>query len=125
MATTCPLAVELIVQISEGLDAAHARGLVHRDVKPANILIEQTAVGPHAYLTDFGLTKVVGSQSGPTDAGGIVGTLDFIAPEQIRGDTVDARADVYALGGVLFAAVTGQMPYPRDSDPAKLFAHIS
>ena len=119
-----PKAAEVISQIGDGLDAAHARGLVHRDVKPANILIEP-ANGDHAYLTDFGLTKVIGSQSGPTHAGGIVGTLDYIAPEQIRGDPVDARADIYALGGVLFNAVTGEVPYPRDSDPAKLFAHVS
>ena len=81
--------------------------------------------GEHAYLTDFGLTKQAASQSGLTSTGMFVGTLDYIAPEQIQGGQVDARADVYALGCVLFQALTGQVPFPRETEPAKMWAHMS
>ena len=103
------------------LDAAHARGIVHRDVKPANVLL---GAGDHAYLTDFGLTKRVTSHTGSTRDGGWVGTLGYVAPEQIRGERVDARADVYALGCVLYHALTGVPPYQRESDEATLWAHL-
>ena len=105
------------------LDAAHARGLVHRDVKPANVLLGGE---DHAYLTDFGLTKrLPRRRPRPTHAGGWVGTLGYVAPEQIRGERVDARADVYALGCVLFHALTGGPPYQRDRDEATLWAHLN
>jgi serine/threonine protein kinase len=100
-------AAGIVAQVGNALDAAHERGIVHRDVKPANVLL---GAGDHAYLTDFGLTKRISSQSGNTRAGGWVGTLGFVAPEQIRGERVDARADIYALGCVLFRAVTGVVP---------------
>ena len=114
-------AVSIVAQVGNALDAAHERGIVHRDVKPANVLL---GAGDHAYLTDFGLTKRISSQSGNTRAGGWVGTLGFVAPEQIRGERVDARADIYALGCVLFHALVGGAPYQRDSDEATLWAHL-
>jgi hypothetical protein len=109
-------------QVGAALDAAHAAGLVHRDVKPANVLL---GPGDHAYLTDFGLTKHVLSLADATQPGHWVGTLDFVAPEQIRGERVDARADVYALGCLLHFALTGAVPFPRDNQEAKLWAHLS
>ena len=115
-------ATRIVSDIAAALDAAHARGLVHRDVKPANVLI--SADGKRAYLTDFGLTKHAASTSGVTQTGMFVGTLDYIAPEQLAGKGVDARADVYSLGCVLFEALTGQVPYPREEEPAKMWAHM-
>ncbi|MEA2269321.1 MAG: hypothetical protein QOC64_1931 [Solirubrobacteraceae bacterium] len=117
-----PRAAHIVAQVASALDAAHERGIVHRDVKPANVLL---GAADHAYLTDFGLTKRVSSHSGSTrPGGGWVGTLGFVAPEQIRGAPVDARADVYALGCVLFHTLTGVGPYARDSDEATLWAHV-
>jgi serine/threonine-protein kinase len=116
-------AAEIVAQVADALDAAHAKGLVHRDVKPANVLMEYEGGRPHAYLTDFGLTKDVASQSGMTATGVFVGTVDYIAPEQIRGDVVDARTDVYSLGCVLYEALTASVPYPRESTIAKIYAH--
>jgi hypothetical protein len=118
-------ATRLVAQIGSALDAAHKQGLVHRDVKPANILVAAGADGEHAYLSDFGLTKHVTSHGGLTATGQWVGTLDYVAPEQVQGRHVDARADVYSLGCVLFEAVCGHVPFERDADMAKLFAHVS
>ena len=118
------LAAELIAQTGSALDAAHGRGLIHRDVKPGNVLIASIDGKHRAYLTDFGLTKQAGSESGLTKTGMFVGTLDYIAPEQLQGKGIDARADVYALGCVLYQALTGRVPYPRDSEPAKIWAHM-
>jgi serine/threonine protein kinase len=117
-------AASIIFQIGDALDAAHERGLVHRDVKPGNILIEDRGGTRHAYLTDFGLTKHAATESGMTKTGMFVGTLDYIAPEQLQGQAVDARTDVYSLTCVLYQAVTGQVPYPRDSEPSKMWAHM-
>jgi hypothetical protein len=114
-------AAHLIAQVGDALDAAHARGLVHRDVKPGNILL---AANDHTYLTDFGLTKHAESASGLTKTGTWVGTVDYVAPEQVRGEHVDARSDVYALGCVLFQALSGQVPFPRPSEIAKIYAHL-
>jgi hypothetical protein len=114
-------AANIVAQVASALDAAHARGIVHRDVKPANVLL---GTGEHAYLTDFGLTKRVTSHTGSTREGGWVGTLGYVAPEQIRGERVDARADVYALGCVLYHALAGAPPYQRESDEATLWAHL-
>jgi hypothetical protein len=116
-------AIGVIQQVAAALDAAHARGLVHRDVKPGNILLEQTSDGDRAYLSDFGLTKRVASGSALTRTGVVVGTLDYIAPEQLQGGPVDARSDVYALACLLFHTLTGRVPYPRDDDMAKMYAH--
>ena len=118
-------AAGVIAQVASALDAAHERGLVHRDVKPANILVAARGGGEHTYLTDFGLTKRTASDSGLTAAGEWVGTLDYVAPEQVRGEQVDGRADIYALGCVLYEMLTGQVPFERDDDIAKLWAHIS
>jgi tRNA A-37 threonylcarbamoyl transferase component Bud32 len=116
------LAVRVVFQIAAALDAAHAKGLVHRDVKPANVLLEGA---DHAYLTDFGLTKELASQSGVTATGVVLGTIDYMAPEQVAGAKLDARADIYSLGCVLWEALTGQVPYPRESAVAKMYAHAS
>ncbi len=115
-------AARIVAQVAAALDAAHARGLVHRDVKPENVLLGD---GDHAYLTDFGLTKRLDSSGGPTRAGGWVGTLGYVAPEQIRGERVDARSDVYALGCLLCFALTGRGPFTADGDEAVLWAHLS
>jgi hypothetical protein len=116
----------IINQIAGALDAAHARGLVHRDVKPANILVSGEGEHEHIYLTDFGLTKRLGAAAGAlTRTGGWVGTPDYVAPEQIQGHNVDRRADVYSLGCMLFEMLTGHVAYPKDSDMAKFWAHVS
>jgi Protein kinase domain len=115
-------AAHLISQVADALDAAHARGLVHRDVKPGNILV---AAGDHVYLTDFGLTKKSSDSRGMTRTGMFVGTVDYIAPEQVEGRRVDARADIYALGCVTYEVLSGTVPFPRDSDIAKIFAHVN
>jgi CHASE2 domain-containing sensor protein/predicted Ser/Thr protein kinase len=114
--------VRLIGQLAGALDAAHAHGLVHRDVKPANVLLTRDE---HLYLTDFGVAKHIGAGAGVTQAGQWVGTLDYLAPEQIRGEAVGASADIYALAGVLYHCLTGEIPYPRENDAAKLWAHVN
>jgi DNA-binding beta-propeller fold protein YncE len=115
-------AADVAAQAGAALDAIHRGGFVHRDVKPGNLLVDASG---HVYLTDFGLAKQVLTQSGATRTGTWVGTLDYIAPEQIRGGRIDARADVYALGGVLHFTLTGQVPFERDRDEAKLWAQLS
>jgi serine/threonine protein kinase len=119
------LAESVIWQVASALDKAHGEGLVHRDIKPANVLIARAPHGLSAYLSDFGLTKHVDSLSELTQTGNWVGTADYVAPEQIQGERVDARTDVYALGCVLYEALTGSVPYPRDSDMAKMWAHVN
>ena len=113
-------AASIVAQVADALDAAHAAGLVHRDVKPANILIH----GDHAYLSDFGITRVQASDTRITDSGNWIGTVDFMAPEHLRGEPTDARADVYALGCVLFTALTGTPPFRRDTVPVTITAHL-
>lgn len=114
-------AVHIIAQLAGALDAAHARGLVHRDVKPANVLV---AAEDHVYLTDFGLSK--GPEAARmTKTGLFVGSVDYAAPEQVRGEATTARTDIYALGAVLYQVLTGAVPFDRPSDVAKMYAHIS
>ena len=117
-------AVAIVERVGAALDAAHNHGLVHRDVKPANVLTTAGAE-EHVYLTDFGLTKRAASAGGPTHTGHFVGTADYAAPEQIKGERADARADVYALGCLLYQAVTGRVPFDRDSEVAKMYAHLN
>lgn len=117
-------AVDLLEQFASALDAAHRRGLVHRDVKPANILITVRDGEEHAYLTDFGLAKKFDTASGLTVKGAVVGTVDYMAPEQITGAHTDARTDIYALGCVLYQMLTGSVPYERENSVATLFAHV-
>jgi ABC-type branched-subunit amino acid transport system substrate-binding protein/predicted Ser/Thr protein kinase len=112
-------ALRLLAQIAGALDAAHRRGLVHRDVKPANVLVDEDG---HAYLTDFGITKQVGGDS--TDTGRVVGTLDYLAPEQIRGEPVDGRTDCYALACVLYECLSGTPPFRRETEAETLWAHM-
>jgi YVTN family beta-propeller protein len=124
-----PLAAEQALaiagQVAAALDAAHARGLVHRDVKPANILLAMDGGAvAHAYLADFGLTKRMGGARGLTVSGQVLGTIDYVAPEQVEGGEVDGRADQYSLGCVLFECLTGVVPFHRDSELAVLWAHV-
>jgi tRNA A-37 threonylcarbamoyl transferase component Bud32 len=118
----------ILRQVGAALDAAHARGLVHRDVKPGNILIA-SGTGredpDHVYLTDFGLTKRSSSLSGQTTSGRFIGTMEYVAPEQIGGKPVDARTDVYSLGCVLYHGLTGEPPFDRDDEAALLWAHLA
>jgi serine/threonine protein kinase len=118
-------ATRLIDQIGSALDAAHALGLLHRDVKPGNVLLEGSAEQGTAYLTDFGLSRHVASTSGLTRAGTWVGTIDYAAPEQLQGLDCDHRVDVYGLGCVLYEALTGAVPFPRDREVRKMIAHIT
>ncbi|GAB3356256.1 hypothetical protein GCM10027300_25270 [Modestobacter lapidis] len=122
-----PEALDVLRQTAAALDAAHQAGLVHRDVKPANILLADAPPGVrrHVYLTDFGLTKRSSSVSGLTTTGHFLGTLDYVAPEQIRGEPVDARADVYALACVAYAVLTGRPPFDKDDEAAILWSHMS
>jgi len=117
-------AVVLIAQIGNGLDAIHAAGLIHRDVKPANVLLAGEAGAEHAYITDFGVARNVATESGLTQTGRFVGTLDYVAPEQISGGPIDARVDVYALGCLLFKLLTGEVPFPKEGEAARLYAHL-
>jgi predicted Ser/Thr protein kinase/streptogramin lyase len=113
--------VSLVTQIASALDAAHAHGLVHRDVKPGNVLVTRE---DHVYVSDFGLTKRALSVSGLTKTGQLVGTIDYVAPEQIKGDPVDGRADVYSLGCLAYECLTAEVPYERDLEVAVLWAHV-
>ena len=123
--------LRLFVQIGDALDAAHVLGLVHRDVKPGNILITSVtehsghAHPDHVYLTDFGLTKRTSSLSGSlTGTGHFLGTVDYVSPEQIQGAPVGPSTDIYALGCVLYECLTGRLPFTRDDDAAVLWAHL-
>ena len=125
-----PLTLRLFTQLADALDAAHERGLVHRDVKPGNMLITSGREQPghhadHIYLTDFGLTKRTSSLSeGLTGTGHFLGTVDYVSPEQIQGKPVEAGTDVYAMGCVLYECLIGQLPFHRDDDAAVLWAHL-
>src|SRR4051795_4487237 len=115
-------AAHIVAQMGAALDAAHERGLVHRDVKPANILLTPE---DHAYLTDFGLIKRAADDATRiSSTGGLVGTAGYVAPEQIRGERVDARTDVYSLGCVLFHALTGRTPFASPGEGAMLVGHL-
>jgi serine/threonine protein kinase/Tol biopolymer transport system component len=128
---TGPLELErtvgIVAQAASALDAAHGAGLVHRDVKPGNILIASAGVPEgteHVYLSDFGLTKRSTSDSGITATGQFVGTLDYAAPEQFEAQALDGRADVYSLGCVAYECLTGRVPFDRDNEAALVYAHL-
>ncbi len=119
---------EIVSQVASALDAAHARGLVHRDVKPANMLLEASSAPDrpdHVYLSDFGLSKTSLAVSGLTATGQFLGTLDYVAPEQIEGRQLDGRTDVYALACSAFEMLTGAPPFRRDQGMSVMFAHLS
>ena len=118
------VAAQVLSQIAGALDTAHQRGLVHRDVKPANILVGSVDGRLHTYLTDFGLSRAT-ADARLTGTGTLLGTPGYMAPEQYEDGQPDARADVYALGCVLFECLTGRMPFVRDSAPALMCAHLS
>src|SRR5262249_6353921 len=121
-------ALAIVSQVASALDAAHTQGLVHRDVKPSNVLIAPGAGhegADHAYLADFGLTKrrAQEGESG-SDEEQLAGTVEYVAPEQIRGEEVDGRTDVYSLGCLLYECLAGEPPFAGRSDAATLFAHL-
>lgn len=120
-------AIGILAQVASALDAAYARGLVHRDVKPSNVLLD-TGARPdgsdHVYLADFGLTRRVSDEARAGEDGRLLGTIDYVAPEQIAGEESDGRADLYSLGCVLYECLVGQPPFRRDSDLAVVFAHL-
>jgi serine/threonine-protein kinase len=119
-------AVRLISQVAEALDAAHERGLVHRDVKPANILLAPAPGSPErAFLSDFGIAKRAGALRELTRTGYFVGTVDYVAPEQIRGEEIDRRADQYSLACVLYHCLIGEAPFTRPSAVAVIYAHLN
>ncbi len=119
--------VDLLAPVADALDLAHASRLVHRDVKPANILLTEgpDADGPaYVYLTDFGVSRLASAHTRLTSAGNVIGTVSYMAPEQIRGHRLDARTDLYALACVAFECLTGAPPFVRDDQPALLWAHV-
>ena len=114
-------ALAIVSQVAAALDAAHERGLVHRDVKPSNVLVDGRG---HAYLSDFGLSRRLADQAVGFDAGLSLGTPAYVAPEQIEGKKAGGRADQYSLACVLYECLAGERPFPRSSEAAVLFAHL-
>ena len=114
-------ALGLVEQVADALDAAHERGLVHRDVKPSNVLLDQRG---HCYLADFGLSRRLVEQADYSGGGRSLGTVDYVAPEQIRGEELDGRADLYSLGCLLYECLAGRPPFGGSSDTAIVFAHL-
>ncbi|WP_328405475.1 serine/threonine-protein kinase [Nocardia sp. NBC_00403] len=124
-ALTPDRAVAIVEGAARGLDEAHRAGLLHRDVKPANILIARDSGVDRALVTDFGIARPTGESAGLTAAGSVLATLAYAAPEQIHGATLDHRVDVYALGATLFQLLTGTVPFPRDTPGAVMHAHLT
>jgi outer membrane protein assembly factor BamB len=114
-------AIHICAQVADALEAAHERGLVHRDVKPANILIGRS---DHAYLSDFGLIRRTELSTGITKTGQFMGTLDYASPEQFEGKPLGPPTDVYSLGCVLFECLVGEPPFRREQDAAVMYAHL-
>jgi serine/threonine protein kinase len=113
--------VRLLSQVAKALEEAHAAELIHRDVKPQNVLV---GTGDHAYLADFGLIKAP-SDDPLTQTGQFIGTIDYVAPEMVQGELATPASDTYALAGVLFECLTGQVPFAHPNDAATLFAHVT
>ena len=118
-------ALRLVAQVADALDAAHELGLVHRDVKPGNILVTERDGEERALVCDFGLARHVSSVSSLTGDRGFVGTIDYVPPEQIQGNLVDRRSDLYSLGCVLFECLVGARPFERESELSVVFAHLN
>jgi hypothetical protein len=116
-------ATRLVSQVASALDAAHDRGIVHRDVKPGNVLIDERV--DHAYLTDFGIAKSLEATKANTMTGQAVGAMRYISPEQAKNDPVDERSDVYSLGCVLYEALTGDLVFGEGSDASILLAKVN
>jgi serine/threonine protein kinase len=116
-------AIALLTQIAEALDAAHACGLVHRDVKPANVMLEAHANGWHPYLTDFGLVQSEDQPPEHAPADNLFGSLDYMAPERFLGAPLDERADVYSFGCLVYRCLTDRVPFERDTREAVMAAH--
>jgi ABC-type transport system substrate-binding protein len=114
-------ALGLLEKVADALDTAHERGLVHRDVKPSNVLVDERG---HCYLADFGLSRRLTEQGSSAGAGRSLGTIDYVAPEQIRDEELDGRADLYSLGCLLYECLAGRPPFVRGSDTAVVFAHL-
>src|SRR3990172_4166442 len=112
----------IVEQVLSGLAAAHGRGMVHRDIKPANVLIERES--GRALLADFGLVKSVESRGTRTATGMIMGTVDYLSPEQGRGKPVDRRSDLYSLGVLIYRMLSGRLPFEADSATAMIFQHV-
>ena len=120
--------VSIVTQVASALDAAHAHGLVHRDVKPANMLLGTVATGrtpDHVYLSDFGLSKLSVAAVSLTGTGQFLGTIDYMSPEQVEGRPIDGRTDLYALACAAFEMLTGRPPFQRDQDLAVMWAQVS
>nr|MBA3718468.1 serine/threonine protein kinase [Actinomycetota bacterium] len=115
--------LRILSQVADALDSAHDAGLIHRDIKPHNILV-RAGRRDHAFLADFGVTKVRGGTN-LTKTGHFVGTVDYMAPEQIRGEPATRETDIYALGTVLYECLSGVVPFPKDSDVAVMYAHLA
>jgi serine/threonine-protein kinase len=123
---TLSQALPLIQQIASALDYAHQQGLVHRDIKPSNVLLDTTTNGMRAILTDFGIAKIIQSNTAMTKTGGMLGTFDYMAPEQIQESAnVDGRADIYALGIMVYQMLTGDVPFKHNNPGALLIAHLT
>ena len=120
-------ALPIFTQVAGALDAAHAHDLIHRDVKPGNILLSGSGdlSTRHVYLSDFGLTKRLSSDPGVTTAGHFLGTIQYVAPEQVASGLPDRRADIYSLGCVIYEALAGQPPFVREDQAALLYAHVA
>ena len=112
--------VRLLAQVAHALDVAHRAGLIHRDIKPQNILIGER---DHAYLADFGLIKAP-DEARLTGTGQFIGTIDYVAPEQIQGEPATPASDIYSLTGVLYECLTGEVPFPKPSEAATLHSHV-
>lgn len=119
-------ALPLVQQIAAALDYAHSQGFIHRDIKPSNVLLDTSEDHPRAILTDFGIAKIINARTTMTRTGSVMGTFDYIAPEQIQeSSTIDHRADIYALGIMTFEMLTGEMPFKHNNPGALLIAHLS